>query len=141
LADLLRQALNTHSRNTKRPYQAGVATLTASDVWGKLDQGQQNGLLSQVELAAPIKPDVSSDTALLSDLDLRNLAARKAEKDAVAGRVADALKLAAQLLEPKIRFVAVEKPRCGHLTKSGSGRKRQEKKLLAALADGPVQVA
>jgi len=55
------------------------------------------------------KPDLSSDEALLAALDYRNLAARKAEKDAVAGRIADALKLATQLLEPKVQFVSLEK--------------------------------
>ena len=35
----------------------------------------------------PQSSDLSSDEALLAALDHRNLAARKAEKDAVAGRI------------------------------------------------------
>jgi hypothetical protein len=141
LADLLRQALNTAQQGHETAYQSGVATLAASDVWSKLDQSQQNSLLSQVGLAAPFKPDVGSDTTLLSALDMRNLAARKAEKDAVAGRVADALKFAAQLLEPKVQFVALEKTTLRTPDEVRQWAERQEKKLLVALANGPVQVA
>lgn len=141
LSDLLRQALNTAQQEHEAMYQTGVATLAASEVWNKLDAGQQSGLLNQVGLAAPVKPDVSSDSTLLSALDTRNLAARRAEKDAVAGRVGEVLKLAAQLLEPKVQFVALEKTTLRSPEEIRQWAERQEKKLLAALANGPVQVA
>ena len=141
LSDLLRQALNVAQQEHESAYQAGVVALAASDVWNKLDASQQAGLLNQVGLAAPVKPDVSSDSALLSALDMRNLAARRAEKDAVAGRVGEVLKLAAQLLEPKVQFVALEKTTLRSAEEVRQWTDRQEKKLLAALANGPVQVA
>ena len=72
---------------------------------------------------------------------MRNLAARRAEKDAVAGRVGEVLKLAAQLLEPKVQFVALEKTTLRSAEEVRQWTDRQEKKLLAALANGPVQVA
>ena len=91
-------------------------------------------------LAPPPAPDLSSDAALLHALDTRNLTSRKAERDAVAGRAAEALRLAAQLLEPKVQFVALEKSTLRTPDEIHQWAERQEKKLLAALADGPVQV-
>ena len=78
---------------------------------------------------------------LLAALDSRNLTSRKAERDAVASRAADALRRAAQLLEPKVQFVALEKSTLRTPGEIRQWADRQEKKLLAALADGPVQVA
>lgn len=141
LSDLMRQALNTAQQDHESAYEAGVATLEASEVWGKVEAGQQSQLLAQVGLSAPAKPDVSSDSALLAACDVRDLAARRAEKDAVAGRVAEALRLAAQLLEPKVQFVALERSTLKTPEEVQAWLERQEKKLLAALADGPVQVA
>jgi hypothetical protein len=141
LVELLRQALNTALQDHEVAYQAGAATLAASDVWSRLSQTQQGSLLSQVGFAAPLKPDLSSDASLLSALDVRDLGGRRAEKDAVAGRVAEALKLAAQLLEPKVQFVIVEKTTLRTPDEVRHWAERQQTKLLAALADGPVQVA
>lgn len=141
LVELLRQALNTAQQEHEVAHQAGVATLAASDVWNRLNQTQQGGLLSQVGFATPAKADLSSDSSLLSALDIRDLGGRRAEKDAVAGRVAEALKLAAQLLEPKVQFISVEKTTLRTPEEVRQWAERQEKKMLAALADGPVQVA
>lgn len=141
LVELLRQALNTAQQEHEVAYQAGVATLAASDVWSQLSQTQQGSLLSQVGFAAPLKPDLSSDSSLLSALDVRDLGGRRAEKDAAAARVAEALKLAAQLLEPKVQFISVEKTTLRTPSDVRQWAERQEVKLLAALATGPVQVA
>jgi hypothetical protein len=141
LVDLLREALNVAQQDHEVAHQAGVATLAASDVWNRLSQTQQGSLLSQVGFAPPLKPDLSSDSSLLSALDVRDLGGRRAEKDAVAGRVAEALKLAAQLLEPKVQFISVEKTTLRTAEEVGQWAERQQTKLLAALADGPVQVA
>ena len=141
LVELLRQALNTAQQDHEVAYQAGAATLTASDVWNRLSQTQQGSLLTQVGFAAPQKPDLSSDLSLLSALDVRDLDGRRAEKDAIAGRVAEAMKLAAQLLEPKVQFITVEKTTLRTADEVRQWAERQQTRLLAALADGPVQVA
>lgn len=141
LADLLRKALNAAQEEHESAYQSGLATLSGSEVWNKLDANQKDRLLSQVGLGAPVKPDVSSDAALLTALDARNLSARRAERDAVAGRVAEVLKLAAQLLEPKVQFVSLERTTLRNPDEVRQWLERQEKKLLAALEAGPVQVA
>jgi hypothetical protein len=94
-----------------------------------------------VGLVAPAKPDLSTDAALVVALDARNLAARRADADAVAGRVGTALKQAAQLLEPKVQFVALEKATLHTEAEVRQWASRQEAALLAALKSGPVQVA
>jgi hypothetical protein len=66
---------------------------------------------------------------------------RKAEKDAVAGRITDALKLATKLLEPKVQFVSLEKTTLHTPDEVHKWVERQEKTLLAALANGPVQIS
>lgn len=141
LAELLRQGLNTAQQNHEAAFADGMSDLAASESWKKIAESQQSAILDQVGLAAPAKPDLSSDEALLTALDFRNLAARKAEKDAVAGRISDALRLAAQLLEPKVQFVAIEKITLHSPGEVRQWAERQEKTLLAALANGPVQVS
>ena len=141
LAEILRQALNTAQQNHEAAFTAGIAELQSREAWKKIDEHQRAAILTQVGLIVPSKPNVSSDEALLSALDARNLAARKAEKDAVAGRIADALKLATQLLEPKVQFVSLEKTTLHSPDEVRQWVERQEKTLLAALANGPVQVS
>jgi len=141
LAEVLRQGLNAAQQSHDAAFSAGMAELAASESWKNISEGQRSAILNQVGLAAPAKPDLSSDEALLSALDSRNLAARKAEKDAVAGRIGEALRVAAQLLEPKVQFVAIEKTILHSPDEVRRWADRQEKMLLAALADGPVQVS
>jgi hypothetical protein len=83
---------------------------------------------------------VGSEEKLLMELDNRSLAARRAEADAVSGRVANALKRAAQLLEPKVQFVAVDKATLRKEADIIQWLEVQEKKLSAALKNGPVQI-
>jgi hypothetical protein len=141
LAEILRQALNTAQQNHEVAFTSGIAELQSREAWKKIDEQQRAAILSQVGLAVPSKPDLRSDEALLAALDARNLVARKAEKDAVAGRIADALKLATQLLEPKVQFVSLEKTTLHSPDEVRQWIERQERKLLAALANGPVQVS
>ena len=73
-------------------------------------------------------------------MDGRNLATRKAEADAVSGRIANALKAAAILLEPKVHAVTIEKALLKTPEDVRQWTIRQEKTLLAAIEKGPVQV-
>ncbi|MFL6387117.1 MAG: BREX system P-loop protein BrxC [Terriglobales bacterium] len=141
LAEILRQALNTAQQNHEAAFTSGIAELQSREAWNKIDEQQKAAILAQVGLKVPSKPDLSSDEALLAALDARNLVARKAEKDAVAGRIADALKLATQLLEPKVQFVSLEKRTLHSPDEVRQWVQRQERTLLAALANGPVQVS
>lgn len=140
LTELLRQSLNNAHAAHEEAHVTGVAQLDSNDTWRKLTEPQQQKILADVDLTTPIKPDTSTDTAILAALDGRNLATRKAEADAVAGRVANALKAAAILIEPKVRPVAVEKILLKTAEDVHQWTARQEKMLLAAIEKGPVQV-
>jgi hypothetical protein len=141
LANTLRQAVNAAQQAHEDAYATGVTALEANDNWKKLSAADQTRILGDVGLVAPSKPDLSTDAMLVTALDARNLAARRAEADAVAGRVSTALKQAAQLLEPKVQFVALEKATLHTEADVRKWAARQEGALLAALKRGPVQVA
>jgi hypothetical protein len=140
LTGLLRLSLNNTHAAHEEAHAKGLAQLDGNETWQKLTEPQRQKILADVDLIAPAKPDTSSDLTILAALENRNLATRKAEVDAVSGRVGNALKAAAILLEPKVRPVAVEKillktPEDVHWWIA-----RQEKTLLAAIEQGPVQV-
>ncbi len=140
LAGTLRQALNDAQQAHESAYNGGIATLDGNDTWQRLEGADRTRILNEVGLGAPSKANVSSDQALLAALDARTLAARRAEVDAVAGRVSNALKLAAQLLEPKVQFVTVEKVTLRTEDEIRQWAERQQQSLLDALKKGPVQV-
>jgi hypothetical protein len=140
LTDLLRQALNDAYSAHEGAYRAGVALLVTNATWQKLTKPQQDKILQNVGLAAPAKPDTASDSTILVALDARNLDTRKAEADAVPGRVANALQSAAILLEPQVRAIAVEKALLRTPDDVRQWTERQQKALLEAVEKGPIQV-
>jgi hypothetical protein len=140
LTTLLRQALNDVYSAHETAYTDGMAQIAADPIWQRLTAPQQDAILRDSGLAAPVKPDTGTDTAILTALDARNLATRKAEVDAVAGRVANALKAAAILLEPKVRPVAVEKALLKTPDDVRQWAERQQNALLLAVEKGPIQV-
>ena len=140
LTDLLRQSLNDAHAAHEEAYSIGLAQLLSNDTWQKLTGPQQQKILADADLTTAVKPDTSTDVTILAALDSRNLTTRKAEADAVPGRIANALKAAAILLEPKVRPVIVEKSLLTTAEDVRQWMARQEKTLLAAIEKGPVQV-
>ena len=140
LADLLRQAVNAAHSAHESAYRKAMETLAADPVWRKIAAADQDRILKEVGLEAPSKPDLSSDESLLTALDAKNLAARRAEAEAVPVRVERAQQRAAQLLEPKVQFVTVD---CALLKTEAEvdvWLAGLRKKLVEALKNGPVQV-
>jgi hypothetical protein len=140
LTDLLRQFLNNAHAAHEEAHVTGLTQLASNDTWQKLTELQQRKILADVDLTTPIKPDTSTDTTILGALDSRNLATRKAEADAVPGRIANALKAAAILLEPKVRLVAIEKSLLKTADDVRQWAERQQTALLKAVEKGPIQV-
>jgi hypothetical protein len=141
LAGLLRQAVNDANTAHEKAYSSGMAKLVGSETWSKLPEPEQARILSDVGLALPAKVDVTSDDALLSNLDSRPLAAQQAEADAVSGRVGRALELAAKHLEPKVRMVNLERATLRSEQDVQGWIERQEKLLLEEIKKGPVLVS
>jgi hypothetical protein len=140
IAGLLRAAVNGAHTAHAAAHEQAVATLAANEIWKKLDSTQQGGILSAVGLVAPVKPDVSSDEALGQHLDARPLRVALAERDAIPGRVQQAIERAAKLLEPKVRSVAIERATLCNEEDVNQWLTRQKLTLLQAIKDGPVLI-
>jgi hypothetical protein len=89
---------------------------------------------------APIKPDVATDEALTRHLDARPLRVARAERDAIPGRVQQAIERAARLLEPKIQTVTLERSTLRSELEIDAWLGRQKEKLVSALKAGPVLI-
>jgi hypothetical protein len=140
IAGLLREAVNSAHTAHSAAHEQAMATLTANDGWKKLDATQQANILSAVGLVAPTKPDVSSDEALRRHLDARPLKVALTERDAIPGRVQQAIERAAKLLEPKVQTVMLERSTLHTEQDIDAWLKRQKLKLLEGLKLGPVLV-
>jgi hypothetical protein len=139
LADLLRQSLNATQSAHEAAYARATEALAANDTWQQIAAEDQARILTDVGLEAPSKLDVGSDAALLAALDSSNLAARKAEAEAVPARLAKVLQQAAQLLEPRVQFVSLERSVLKTEADVDGWLARQRRRLLEALKRGPVQ--
>lgn len=140
VAGLLRDAVSEAYAAHIRAHDQAMATLAANEIWKKLDATQQGALLISVGLASPLKPDVSSDEALARYLDSRPLKVALAERDAIPGRVQQAIEAAAKLLEPKVQTVTLERSTLHSEPEIDAWLVRQKSKLLEGLKQGPVLV-
>jgi hypothetical protein len=132
--------LNTAQSAHESAYEKGLSALSADSTWDRLSATDQIRILSEVGLDAPGKPNLGSDQALLAVLDLKNLAARRTESEAVPARVERAREMAAKLLEPKIQFVPVDRGVVKSEADIDAWIAHQREKLLTALKNGPVQI-
>jgi hypothetical protein len=138
IAGLLREAVNGAHADHAAAHDQATATLAGNEIWSKLDSTQQAGLLGAVGLTAPVKPDVSSDEALGRHLDGRPLRVARAERDAIPGRVQQAIERAAKALEPKVQTVTLERSTLHNEQEIDTWLGRQRDKLVTALKSGPV---
>ena len=117
-----------------------METLATDAVWAKLSPVDQARILREVDLAAPVKPDLSSDQALLTALDTKNLAMRRTEAEAIPARLDNARQKAAQLIEPKVQFISLDRSVLKTEADVDVWLSSQRKKLVDALKNGPVQI-
>src|SRR5690606_26919335 len=111
-----------------------------SDLWKKLKSGDQESILRSVGLVAPGKPDVSSDSALVSHLNAHPLSATRTEIDAVPGRLQQVIEQAAKLLEPKVQPVSLERATLRSAEEVEAWLERTKAQLLEAVQHGPILV-
>ena len=140
IAGILREAVNGAHADHAAAYDEALAALAGNENWAKLDPTQQAGILAAVGLTAPVKPDVSSDEALGRHLDGRPLKVALAERDAIPGRVQQAIERAAKLLEPKVQTVSLERSTLRSEQEVDAWLGRQKSRLLEGLKQGPVLV-
>lgn len=140
VAAILREAITNACAAHDAAHEQALATLDASDAWQKLDAVQQAAILSDGGLQVPSKPDIATDEALGQQLDARPLRVVHAERDAIAGRVQQAIERAARLLEPKVRPIAIERATLRSPQDVERWLERQKGMLLGAVRDGPVLI-
>jgi hypothetical protein len=141
LVNALRKALFETDSAYRMEFSKGLASLESSSLWPKLSGTDRSSILKYVGLLAADELSVPSDEALASALDAKSLGSRRAEADAVPGRVQKALELAAKLLEPKVRPIAIERSTLTTEADVDAWLDRQKKALVAAIKDGPVLVS
>jgi hypothetical protein len=141
LAEALRGAVSVARVAHESALRAAVASLETSEIWRRVPEAERAGILAQAGVAGPADDDVSTDEALAEALERRPLAARLAEAELVAARAQKALELAAKLLEPKVRPLALERTTLRNEAEVRAWLERQEERLLAAVKDGPVLVS
>ena len=121
-----------------------VARLGADDSWRRLDEADQGAILLRVGLGEPRPLAVETDEAVQRELDARNLAAWRAEVEAVPAREAAALEAAAKQLAPATGGAPVAvQVRRGTLTDEDAVRAwldEHERKLMEAVKKGTVVV-
>lgn len=141
LADALRKALLETHAAYETELDKGLTALKASSVWQSLSDSERLAIFASVGLTPAEGLSVPSDDALASALDTKSLSSRRAEVDAVPGRVQKALEQAAKLLEPKVRAIAIERSTLTTEVDVDAWLERQKKFLVAAIKDGPVLVS
>ena len=140
LAEALRGAVNAARTEHDSAWRAVLASLEAREVWRRVPEAERAGILAQAGLAGPVEDDVSTDEALAEALARRPIEARRADAELVAARAPKALELAAELVVPKVRPFSVESETLQNEPEVRAWVARQEKRLLAAVKDGPVLV-
>lgn len=141
LADVLRNALLEAHGEYETVFGKGVASLEASSLWPKLSAADRSMILADVGLTPATPLSASTDEALLGALDAQSLLSRRAEADAVSGRVQKALEQAAKRLEPKVRAISIERSTLTTEADVDAWIERQKKLLVAAIKNGPVLVS
>jgi hypothetical protein len=141
LAEALRKALLEANRAHETEFGKGVSSLEASSLWSTLSDSNRSSILANVGLTPTEHLSVPSDEALASALEAKSLSSRRAEADAVSGRVRKALEQAAKLLEPKVRPISLERSTLSTEADVDAWLERQKKSLVAAIKDGPVLVS
>jgi hypothetical protein len=140
IASLLREAVNSTHRAHVADYEQAIAELTNNEIWKKINPGERASILSTVGLTEPTKPDVSSDEVLGRHLDGRPLRVAISERDAIPGRVQQAIERAAKLMEPKVQTITLERNTLRTEQEVDSWLERQKARILDGLRHGPVLV-
>lgn len=141
LADLLRGKLQALHQALAKAHAESMADLQAQEAWQKTDEATRNRLLAQAGLSDPSALSVANDEALLGTLESAPLSWWHDKIAALPGRVAQVLKEAALLLEPKVQHIRISSGTLRTEAEVKAWISDQEQKLLAKLKDGPVVVS
>lgn len=140
VAQCLRDAVNRAHEALAQASDQALATLAENEVWKRLAPSDQTAILLAVGLARPQTPNLASDDALLAHVESHPLASAQTEIDAIAGRLQQAIERAAQLLEPKVQPVLLERTTLRTEGDVNAWLDRARIRLIDAVNRGPVLV-
>ncbi len=138
LAKLLREnVLVVHTKH-EDVLKKRMAELNVTEVWQKISISDRQKILSEVDLNALLKPEISTDENLVTYLDGKPLSTLRAEVDAIQGRAIRAIELAAKILEPKVLPFTLERTTLRTEADVSAWAERQKSKLIEAVKKGPI---
>ncbi|MFA6810327.1 MAG: BREX system P-loop protein BrxC [Desulfoplanes sp.] len=142
LTQMLREKLNQLDADYAREHARGMEILHADANWNQLDPEQHHQLMSDQQLDAAAKPEVSvqSTMDILETLGKCSLSSFADRVAALASRFNTVTQKAAELCEPEAQFIRV--PRCTLKTEKDVDTWAEEvtRKLKTALGKGPVVI-
>jgi len=140
LAGILRGEITNLYAAYDVKYQQALAELAGNELWIRLSQMDRDEIIGDVGLLSPVKPDVSTDDALVNQLDTKPLSGIRTEIAALPARVAEAIEEAARKLEPKVRAITIEKTTLRSEDDVNAWVERQRTALIEAVKKGPVLI-
>lgn len=140
LAGILRGEITKLYASYEVAYQQALAELAANDLWDRLSQSDQETIIEDVGLVSPVRPDVSTDDALATQLATKPLSGIRTEIAALPALVAQAIEQAARKLEPKVRAITIEKTTLRSEDDVNAWVERQKTKLIEAVKQGPILI-
>lgn len=142
LTQLLREELNRLDQEYRSKHTQGMEMLHADENWQQLEPEQKNHLLAEQKLTLAHQPkvDVKNTIEILATLGNISLPQFSDQIAALPGRFARVREQAAELCEPKTQFVNLPRRSLKSVEDLPDYLAEIEKKLKAALANGPVMV-
>jgi hypothetical protein len=114
--------------------------IEAHPLWSMTSEDNRNALIYKHRMGAPLVPDLSTDEKLQAALKFRPFALLDEMTQGVPARVARLLVDLAQLHEPKVQFIRVDRPLLRNADDVDAWIGSQRQALLKAIGQGPVQV-
>ncbi len=137
-AQAMRTALVAAHKEFTDTYAARATQLEASQPWKGITPKDRERILAELGLEKPAALKAGSDDELLAALNSVSLPSWRDRTHALSERFNEALKRAAQLLEPKTQTIKLNSATLRSPEDVKTWLAEQEKELLKALKNGPI---
>ncbi len=140
VTDALRGELTKASQACTDIFDAQKKTLTASDVWKKLDKDKRASIRADCDITSLPKVKVGTQDELLTSLQGRSIGDWKTLADAIPQRFANAMLAAAKSLEPKSVKVKLPSATIKDTKEMEAWLGKARDEISTKLKDGPVVI-
>ena len=138
VANVLRSALAKKAKDYESAFKEGMKSLDADSSWKQIDKKEKQAILAQVALSSMLSPVTKTNKDILHELNRSSLDARNSEIVAIPARITNALEKAARSLNPEAITVSIRAATLEDETAVNAWIEEHRKKLLEAVAKGPV---